>query len=175
MKITKPLLGLVLCGLCLSPLGNAYSKDKLSIQAEVPFGRPANVPGNIRAECDLNKKMHDLLEAEFERNDVEVVTVDDISKANGKALEVTIEHLSGFGGGGWSGPKHMEMSGKLVQNGKKIGSFTAGEKSIGGGFSGFVFKGTCNIFHIIEEALAEDIVFWYLNDHEMGARLGSGG
>ncbi|MEN8178444.1 MAG: hypothetical protein ABFS39_07465 [Pseudomonadota bacterium] len=172
MKSTKILLLSLLCILFLSPLGNAYSKDKVTIQAEIPFDRPQSVPGNIRAECELDKKMHDFLMAEFERNDVEVVTVEDISKAKGKVLDMKIDNLTGFGGGGWSGPKYMEMSGKLIQNGKKIGSFTARERSMGGGLRGFAFGGTCNIFHVIEEALAQDIVNWVLDEPEMGARLG---
>jgi len=173
MKNKKTLFLLTLCIACLSPLGAAYSKDQVTIATEIPYDKVARVPNNIRVECDLNNKLHDYIQAELEKNEVEVISVEDIDKGKGKVLDMKISDIRGFGGSGWSGPKFMEVSGALKQNGKKIGSFTASDHSIGGGFSGFVFKGTCNIFDIIAKALAEDIATWYANGHDVGARLGN--
>jgi hypothetical protein len=170
MKGSKALFLSLLLG--LSPLGNAFSKDKVTMASEVPFERALSVPNNIRVECNLNNKLHDYIQSQLEMNDVEVVSVEDIAKAKGRVLDVTISDARGWGGSGWSGPKFMELSGTLKENGKKTGSFTAGDHSIGGGFSGFVFKGTCYIFDVIAQELAKDIGVWYANGHAVGARLG---
>lgn len=160
------------CTFILSPL-SALAATKITMPNEVPYERPHAVPLNIQTECGLSTKLQEYIHAELVNQDVEVVSVEDISKAKGKVLDVKISDISGFGGGGWSGPKFMAVTGSLTDNGKKIGSFTASDHSVGGGFSGFVFKGTCNIFDIIAQDLAKDIGNWYANGHDMGARMGN--
>ena len=173
MNNIRVLIPMLLCILCLSPLGSAWSNDRVTMATEIPFERAARVPNNIRVECDLNNRLHDYIQSQLEQHDVEVVSVGDISNGKGKILDIKITDVRGFGGSGWSGPKFMEVSGDLTERGKKIGSFIAKDHSVGGGFSGFVFKGTCNIFDIIAKALADDIGLWYANGHEVGARLGN--
>ena len=75
-----------------------------------------------------------------------------------KVLTLTITSASGFGGGGWSGPKGMMVRADLVEKGRVLRTFSGQRASGGGVFGGVV--GTCTIFGRITSTLGKDIAAW---------------
>ena len=71
-------------------------------------------------------------------------------------LEVEIADVSGAGGDAWSGPKLLEIRGKLAdQSGKSIGTFVARRHSMGDPLGGI--KGTCGILRRCSKRLGMDV------------------
>ncbi|MDJ0807956.1 MAG: hypothetical protein QNJ78_14135, partial [Gammaproteobacteria bacterium] len=96
MYKAKALLSLMICILCLSPVGSVFGKDRLTMGTEVPFDKMVRVPNNVRMECDLTNKLANYIQGQLEQNDVEVLTVDDVAKAKGKVLDMKIVDVRGF-------------------------------------------------------------------------------
>ena len=55
----------------------------------------------------------------------------------------------------------MTLKGKLLENGKEIGNFTAVRGSMGGAFGGY--KSSCAVLHRCQSTLAKDILAWLKN------------
>ena len=85
------------------------------------------------------------------------------------ALRLRIEAVHAPGGGMWSGPKWIELSGVLRDDGRDVASFRARRASLGGPFAPFM--DTCAILNRCARALGRDIAAWLAepSDH---ARLG---
>ena len=97
------------------------------------------------------------------------VKVSEDSK-QGKYLRMAITEVFAPGGGAWSGPKWMTVTGTLVENDQAIASFGAKRYSSGGAFGGY--KGTCSIIGRCTKAIAQDIAAW-LKSPVDGAELGT--
>lgn len=93
---------------------------------------------------------------------------DGTSGGNQLDLEITEIHMPG--GGAWSGPKWMELTGTLREgNGNPVASFRAKRFSTGGVFGGL--KGSCKILERCGKAIAGDVSRWLQNPFD-GAELG---
>jgi hypothetical protein len=140
---------------------------KITIPPTATIDPNAGVNAKVRDECVPDARVTELLKEQLKAAGYDV----EVSKqaGAGKSLQLTITNVQGVGGGAWSGPKSMSLSGKLVENGKVIGSFN-GRRTSGGGAFG-AYKGTCSIIGRCAKALAKDITVW-LENPTMNARLG---
>ncbi|MCP5180532.1 MAG: hypothetical protein H6993_01050 [Pseudomonadales bacterium] len=141
----------------------AEADGRIGIPAEVPFHPDTTVPEKVKAECDLGGKVATFI-TKYNSN-----VVFSTEPENGQYVEMAITEAFAPGGGAWSGPKWMEVTGTLNNNGEKVASFRAKRFSTGGAFAGF--KGTCSIIGRCTKALGKDIAEWLRNPVD-GAELG---
>lgn len=152
-------------------VSKAAMASAVSVSKRVAYGADSNVPEKIRKECVIDKQLPEFIESFASKNNIAVVKKDGAvsSKDKGKVLVVEFSDVVGAGGGAWSGPKTVAVSGELFENGKKIGSFK-GRRTSGGGAWG-AYKGTCSILGRCVKTLGKDISDWLVKP-TMNARLG---
>jgi hypothetical protein len=160
IRVAAP-AALLVAALCASFA--AVSAEPVGIPQVVPIADNVDMSSAVRNECQLGEKVSSFL-AEF-APDVKVAE----DTKQGRYLRMSITEVSAFGGGAWSGPKWMTVTGTLVENDKPVASFRAKRYSTGGAFGGF--KGTCSIIGRCTKAIAQDIAEWLKNPVD-GARLG---
>ena len=134
----------------------------VSIPRVVPFNENTSVPSAVREECQLGEKVSSFL-ARYGN-----VQISNIPTA-GRYIDMSITEVFAPGGGAFSGPKWMEVTGVLMDDGTAVASFRAKRFSTGGAFGGF--KGTCSIIGRCTKAIAKDIAEWLKNPID-GAELG---
>jgi hypothetical protein len=138
-------------------------KAPVTIPTDIPFAAGIDVPEAVKKECQLGVKVISFISAFGKKG---VVQGD---AGTGQYLDMEITNVFAPGGGAWSGPKWMEVSGTLKEGDKKIASFRAKRFSTGGAFGGF--KGTCSILGRTTKAIGKDISIWLKNPTD-GAALG---
>lgn len=131
--------------------------------APVTYAEDAGVTKEVRAECELDKKLPEHIADHAEG------LAPGAADASGRVLSLEITQMMGAGGGVWSGPKQIVLSGTLAENGQVIGSFKARRTTTGGAWGGY--KGTCSLLERCSEELGEDIGEW-LHRPTMDAKLG---
>jgi hypothetical protein len=92
------------------------------------------------------------------------VTLVDAPNKSGRWLELSISEVHAPGGGLFSGPKWLAVSGTLRDRGKVIGSFRAKRLSTGA-------RSTCGTLGKIATVIGQDIAAW-LSAPSMNAELG---
>jgi hypothetical protein len=127
----------------------------------IPIAASAGASGAVSQECQLQTRVPEAIAQAA--SDVQLV--DAPSKA-ARWLELEISEVHGPGGGPFSGPKWLAVTGKLHERGKLIGSFRAKRLSTGG----FV-KGTCATLGGCATAIGRDVAAW-LQAPSMNAELG---
>lgn len=148
----------------------ALAAGTLNLQDLALYEKGLPVPDAVRAECGLEGKVVELVQAAAARNFDKVVLVPDGSKSGaGQSLAMKITGITGTAGGAWSGAKFLTIDGTLRENGKVIGTFRATRLSGGGAFGGY--KGTCSILGRCAKALSDDVAKW-LAAPTMNAKLG---
>lgn len=141
----------------------AQTMAAVSIPSEVPFHKNTTVSKAVREECELGSKVS----AFIDKYSDDVIVSDAIGEGRHIKMSITEAHVPG--GGAWSGPKWLEVTGTLMEGEKKIASFRAKRFSTGGAFGGF--KGNCSIVGRCAKAIGKDIAKW-LKDPVDGAELG---
>ncbi len=136
---------------------------KITIPSAVPFSDNVSVPEAVRNECELGEKVSSFLDRYASS-----VQVSD-TQSDGRYIDMAITEVHAPGGGAFSGPKWMEVTGTLMDNNQAIASFRAKRFSTGGAFG--AFKGTCSIIGRCTKAIAKDISDWLKNPVD-GAELG---
>lgn len=144
-----------------APAGSGSVK----VPRTVPFAKEARVPEKVQNECDLETRVP----AYLDQYSADVELVDGDLGTSGRILELHIGDVHGPGGGAFSGPKWMTVTGVLRENGREVSSFTAKRYSGGGAFG--TYKGTCSILARCAKAIGKDIAGW-LRNPQKGARLG---
>ena len=137
--------------------------EKIGIAKAVPIHEDTSIRAAVREECMLGEKVSSFL-TKYAKN----VEFSD-EPNNGKYIEMSITEVHASGGGAFSGPKWMEVTGTLMQDGAPTASFRAKRFSTGGAFGGL--KGTCSIIGRCTKAIAKDISVWLKNPVD-GAELG---
>ena len=127
----------------------------------IPIAASAGASGAVQQECQLQTRLPEAIAQAA--SDVQLV---DTPGKSGRWLELEISEVHGPGGGPFSGPKWMAVTGQLHERGKVIGSFRAKRLSTGG----FV-KGTCATLGGCASAIGRDIAAW-LQAPTMNAELG---
>jgi hypothetical protein len=153
-------LGLVVVALA-SLLAAAPVAAATQVARSIEIASTAGASGAVVQECQLQTRVPAAIaQAGI---DIEVV---DTPNEGGRWLELEITEVHGPGGGPFSGPKWMAVTGKLHQGGQVLGSFRAKRLSTGG----FV-KGTCATLGGCAQAIGRDIAAW-LKAPTMDAELG---
>jgi len=135
----------------------------IGIPKVVPYAAGFVVSDAVRDECHVGEKLSAYLQSAAKN-----VRVSDAPN-EGRYVDMAITEVFASGGGGWSGPKSMTVSGSLLDNGTKIASFRAQRYSLGGIWG--PLKGTCSIVARCTKSIAKDIASW-LKDPVDGAQLG---
>jgi len=145
----------IVCALALG-VASFASAAEVQVPREIGFAESASVRSAIREQCNLQTSISEAIAS----NASEAELVD----GNGNlSLEITAVH----GPGGWifSGPKWVEVTGKLSRGGKTY-NFRAKR------YSAFnPFGGVCSILTKCGRAIGSDIATWLQNptaDAELG-------
>jgi len=139
------------------------ARAETEVLRAIPFAKSAEVRQAVRDSCKLETKVPGFI-AQFGSD---VVLVDQLG--GGRVLELAITQVHAPGGGGFSGPKWMTVTGTLREGGRAVGSFRAKRFTTGGVFAGF--KGTCAIIGRTTKVIGSDIAAW-LENPGMDSKLG---
>jgi hypothetical protein len=145
----------IVCALVLGVPSFASAAD-VTVSRKIEFAKSASVRSAIQEQCNLQTSIPEAVAS----NSADAELVDGSGNLN---LEITEVH----GPGGWifSGPKWLEVSGKLTRGGKTY-SFRAKR------YSAFdPFGGVCSILTKCGRAIGSDIATWLQNPTD-GAELG---
>lgn len=136
------------------PLAAQAGSGTLTLPNKAPFSKDAVVPDAVRAECGLEKKVPELIRDAAGKKFDKVVLAPGVSaKTPGKAMSLTTLRVLAPGGGPWSGPKSVTVTGILWDNGKVAGNFRAVRSTTRGG-------GTCGMLERNAKEIAGDIAKW---------------
>jgi hypothetical protein len=149
------LFGFALAALLAAPAAQAATQ----IASSIPIAPSAGASGPVQQECQLQT----LVPQGIQQAGADVTLVDAPAKG-GRWLELTISEVHAPGGGPFSGPKWMTVSGTLRDRGKVIGSFRAKRISTGP-------RSTCGSLAKIATVLGQDIAAW-LAAPSMNAEIG---
>ncbi len=146
------LLGILLVSAL--PFAAQAGGGTLTLPNKAPFAKDASIPNAVRAECGLEKKVPELVRDAAQKKFDKIVLAPGVSaKTPGKAMSLTIARVLAPGGGPWSGPKSVTVTGTLWDNGKVAGNFRAVRNTTRGG-------GTCGMLERDAREIAEDIAKW---------------
>ena len=136
----------------------------VTIAAAVPYAITTRVPQAVKSECRVGETI-----SEQVRRHAANVKVGQVPSSGFYVdMEITEAHVPG--GGAWSGPKWLEVTGTLhAGSGEAAASFRAKRFTTGGAFA--TFKSNCTIIARCANAIAEDIAVW-LQRPIHGAELG---
>jgi len=144
-------------GLLCAPAAQAATQ----IARSIPIAASAGASGAVQNECQLQTRVPSAIAQAAP----DVLMVDEPQRGS-RWLELEITEVHGPGGGPFSGPKWMAVSGRLHQGGKVIGTFRAKRLSTGG-----MVRGTCATLGRCAETIGRDIAAW-LKAPTMDAELG---
>jgi len=152
----------VACGIVLAALllgTGAAQAASVRVPQRIEFAKGSNVRPAIQNDCGIQTLVPEAIAGSA--SNVELVP--------GKKgdLELAITDAHGPGGGVFSGPKWVEVTGKLRRGSKVIGTFRAKRISTTDVFAG----GTCGILAKCARKVGADIGAW-LQHPTMGAKLG---
>ena len=170
MSQSRMVRGLVAClVLGFGAHSLAGEVDTLVVPDKVLFAKNLIVRGKTKTECRLEERVADDIKRNVGRVYTNVVSE---KPKSGKyhVLEVEIVDVFGAGGGGWSGPKHLELQGRLLDKGGKIVGSFRGRRTSAAGFT--ALKGTCSMLHKCSKTLGKDLAVW-LQDPKPNSYLGN--
>lgn len=156
MPVSMNRIALLIASLAVFAAAPALA-EPVKVAKTIPFAAESDVRQKVKDECAIQTKIPAFL-AQFS-SDVELVEGDLGEK--GRVLTIEITAVRAPGGGAFSGPKSVTVSGVLRENGATIGSFRASRYSGGGAFGGY--KGTCAIVGRCAKAIGKDIATWLRN------------
>jgi len=133
----------------------AYA-GSVKVPKSIEIASTAGATPAVESECKLQTQVPAYL-AEAS-TDVELV---DGKPKSGRYLTLEITQVHAPGGGIFSGPKWLEVSGTLKDGGKTVGKFRVKRASAGGPFG--QFKGTCGILNRCAKTIGQDIAAWLAN------------
>ena len=148
----------------VSALGvGSGARAETQVLRAIPYAKGVEVRQAVRDQCQLETKVPGYI-AEFGSD---VVLVDRLG--GGRVLELAITEVHAPGGGGFSGPKWMTVTGSLREGRRVVGTFRAKRFTTGGAFA--AFKRTCSIIGRCTKAIGRDIAAW-LGNPGMDSKLG---
>ena len=148
------------------------SKDSnsVAIASEIPFAEGNHIAGNIKSECNLSGKLSEFIKSYSQDNGISIEQKSAVSANDpGRVLVVEITDAVSMGNAFIGHRKYTQISGKLYQDSKMVGSFEGARNSGGGAFAGF--KGSCAVLGRCVKALGRDVGNW-LKSPTMDASLG---
>ncbi len=146
---TKNASRILVAALVLLPVAAAAA---VTIPDKIAYDKDSGANDSVKKECGLDTKIPKYVKS--------------AAGSSGKgSLDMKITHVLAPGGGAWSGPKAVTVSGTLRDGGKVVGTFTARRQTSRGGY------GTCQMLERDAEAIGKDVAAW-LKSPSMDARLG---
>jgi len=145
-----------------------HPDEPIVVGAEVLIGDADAINDTVRNECRFTTAMVGLLVKTFNEYDppprakLESRAID-IQQYSGRRLLLRVNNVHALGGGGWTGPKWMDMSGELWDGKTLVGNFVS-HTSSGRGLT------TCRSVDSLNESTADKIVEW-LRSPTLGATL----
>lgn len=139
-------------------LATSAAQAATQVARSIPIAPGAGASGAVQQECQLQT----LVPQAIQTAGGDVTLVD--GTPQGRWLELTISEVHAPGGGPFSGPKWMAVSGTLHDRGKVIGSFRAKRISTG-------VRSTCGSLAKIATVIGRDIASW-LTAPSMNAEIG---
>lgn len=146
-----------------------HPDETIVIGAEVLIAGPDAINDSVRDECKWLSAMVALLVEEFNEYDEPIPRAKlearpiDIEKYTGRRLVLRVKEIHALGGGGWTGPKWMSLSGELHDGKALVGTFESYANSSRS-------LTACGSVSSLSEESAELIANW-LRSPTMGARL----
>jgi len=157
-------LATVLAAAMVAATGTAMAEDNSAVYVgkTAPYTDTSTIKPAIVNECDLPAAQIKLLKEQATAAGVNVLEDESAVAANkGRVLQVEIFNALSQGNAFIGHGKQVTLKGKLFENGKEIGNFTAVRGSMGGAFAGY--KSSCAVLHRCQTTLAKDILTWLKN------------
>jgi hypothetical protein len=143
-------------GLAVLVLAGAAWADAVEVEPTAPFAEGARATAAVKEQCGLQTKVPALV---ADASAVAALAEGSIG-SGARSLSLRITDVQAPGGGMFSGPKWLEVSGTLRDGGKEVASFRAKRLTTGGPFGG---GGTCAMLTKCAKALANDVAAWLEN------------
>jgi len=164
--ILKAIQGLFVGVLVCLATVSARADDVVQVSSLIPYQSDDVAKEAVRKECNWNSTMPSYMAA---KSDGRVkVAEQNLDAVTGKKLVLVATHLHAIGGGGWTGPKWLVLSGKLMQGNKLVGNFEVRRQTIRGSMR------ACSTLETLSEEITEDILKW-LKEPGLNAKLGDAG
>lgn len=164
------LLVVVIIGTALQ--ASAAGENIIYVGKAAPFLDGNEIPAAVIAECHhlRESQIEWIQKAAAEDKSLEVIMDEEAVKAGkGRVLIVEIANVVSIGNH-WAGHhKQVTLTGRLLENGVEVGSFSAVRSSKGG----FGIRTSCSVLERCEEALGKDIALW-LKKPGINSCLGNG-
>jgi hypothetical protein len=150
---------IALLGTAFALFAAAAAHAGVQIPRSISIAPNAGATGAVQQECQLQTAVP----AAIQQAAADAQLVDAPAKG-GRWLELTITEVHAPGGGLFSGPKWMAVSGKLHDRGKVVGSFRAKRVSTGA-------RSTCGSLQKIATVIGQDVALW-LSAPSLNAEIG---
>lgn len=153
---------------CGEGCAGIHPDETIVVGAEVLLGNPDAINDTVRNDCHFQTTLvTKLIEAFNEgetppRAKLESRRID-VEKYTGRRLILRVDEVHALGGGGYTGPKWMNMSGELREGNVLVGSFQSHTTS-GRGLT------TCRSVDSLNDSTVDMIVQW-LNSPSIDAKL----
>lgn len=136
----------------------SLAEDGLLVKVPAVYEPGAPVPQRIQQECALESLLGNHVFQKVSERFPGTLQLRDSNIEGTQVLTVTILNVTGFGGGGWSGPKTITLRADLTKEGRVIHTAVKHRASRGGVFGGVM--GTCAILERVTQALGSDVAKW---------------
>ncbi|MEE9494144.1 MAG: hypothetical protein V3W04_12275 [Gammaproteobacteria bacterium] len=141
------------------------------IQSSIPFDDDAKIAANIKADCDLGKRLSDAIGAMAAKSNIEIMQQGNVDAGTkGKVLVIKITAAVSSGNAFIGHRKFASVKGALYNNGTKEAAFTGTRVSGGGFFGGYM--SSCAVLGRTTKTIGKDIITWLENPVD-GAHLGN--
>jgi len=159
----KAIHGLLVAVVACVTVISARAADIVFVSSPIPYEKEDVASADVRKECNWNTTMPRYLAKESEGR--VTVAEQNIDAMTDKRLTLVATNLHTAGGGGFSGPKWLVLTGELKEGGKLIGNFEARRQTIRGSMQG------CGTLNSLSEEISGDILKW-LKAPSLNAKLG---
>lgn len=153
---------------CGEGCSGIHPDETIVVGDEILLGKADAINDTVRVDCKWQTSMVSRLVKAFNENEppprakLEARRID-IEKHTGRRLVLRVDEVHAIGGGGYTGPKWMHMSGELFDGNALVASFKSHSTS-GRGLT------TCRSLDSLSDSTADMIVEW-LNSPSMNAHL----
>lgn len=153
---------------CRDDCTGIHPDETIVVGTQVMLGAADALNDTVRNDCRFQTAMVKELVKSYNEIDpaprakLEARAID-VAGYPGRRLLLRVNNVHALGGGGWTGPKWMDMSGELWDGKAMVGSFDS-HTEWGGGFT------TCRSVESLSGATIELIVEW-LRGPSIGAKL----
>ncbi len=153
----------VRAALCITVLAAGAACDKSGGGTSAPpsgdaiavppatFAPDSHASDAVQAECGLQESLPKYVQKYSRGRAVYDASAD---TSSGKVLEITITNVVAPAGGAFSGPKHMKIHARLLEDGQEVDTFDVDRSTTQGGY------GNCDMLRRIAAALGKDVARW---------------